>query len=247
LQMTGTLNLRAIRAELVGESHKISPYCVFILGDQEAQSDVDKKSGRHPKWNELFHFDLTGNELIFVVKVYKEKHFSKDHLIGEGSVDLSQLIGLEKSEVWVPLNHNSETIGKILVQTEFVTSNGANPHIDMEQKKSMLDIYKKKIVEAYGLHKDKLTKKYHSDESSNLLDKILDMLDGHKDSKDIKEETKVNVRTVTAGLDQGTTTQPTIVAHKVTDDLMIPLTNVAPVKGLPINPDGTVHVSTKKT
>lgn len=180
---TGTLNIRALRAEFSKDfSHfgTQDPYCVLIVGNQELASEVDKHGGKNPVWNELFHLDVTGNEYMLFARIYSREHIAKDKIIGQGTVEIHSLIRPDKINLWIELrNLDNLIVGKVLLQSEFAPLIGDNPIIESEEKVT-IEAISRKILEKYDAYLQTLKEKgqqvfiSQKEVISDLKDKIID-------------------------------------------------------------------------
>ena len=86
------LIVKPISAQLVKDADffgKADPYCVIYIGNHKQKSSVSKDSGKCPAWMDTLAFNTNG-EPTLRVQVWDHDTFSRDDLIGEGSVNLNQ-------------------------------------------------------------------------------------------------------------------------------------------------------------
>lgn len=85
------LIVKPISANLVKDKDllgKSDPYCFVSVGNQRQRSGTHRNGGKHPQWSDTFNFNT--NDSILRVQVFDEDTFSRDDLIGEGTLNLNQ-------------------------------------------------------------------------------------------------------------------------------------------------------------
>ena len=97
---------------------KADPYCVFLFGDQRAMSSVCKKGGKRPIWNDAIIFKRTAEENL-LVQLWDKDKLSKDDLIAEGSLKVTNLFEPGVHQTSIDLFCKGKLIGKLLIETEF--------------------------------------------------------------------------------------------------------------------------------
>jgi Ca2+-dependent lipid-binding protein len=64
------------------------PYCSISIGNESKRSRTCNGGGKSPQWSDNLEFNTTGT--LLRLQVFDEDTFSKDDLIGEGSLNLNQ-------------------------------------------------------------------------------------------------------------------------------------------------------------
>ena len=64
------------------------PYCVIKVGNEKQTTRACNGGGKQPSWTDTFSFSST--DQLMRVEVWDKDTFSKDDLIGEGTVNLMQ-------------------------------------------------------------------------------------------------------------------------------------------------------------
>jgi hypothetical protein len=119
--MPGTITLRPIEANLTHNTDlltKMNPYCVFVLGTQRYNSQICKKGGKHPVWNDAVTIPIANENKILVEVMDKDK-ISKDDVIGSFMLDINELASQQHINRWYPLFYKNKPAGEILLDADF--------------------------------------------------------------------------------------------------------------------------------
>mmetsp|Transcript_3532 Transcript_3532/g.5443 ORF Transcript_3532/g.5443 Transcript_3532/m.5443 type:complete len:139 (-) Transcript_3532:586-1002(-) len=114
---TGNLVVRPYKADLrrnLDLFSKMDPYCVVIVGGQKYKTRVHTRGGKHPMWQDQFIFRRsTETEIRF--EVWDFDKYSNDDLVGEGKLQLQQVIR-SRFDDWVELTYkHGKRAGKVRV------------------------------------------------------------------------------------------------------------------------------------
>jgi hypothetical protein len=119
--MPGTITLRPIEANLTHNTDlltKMNPYCVFVLGTQRYNSQICKKGGKHPVWNDSITIPIANENKILVELMDKDK-ITKDDVIGSFMLDINELASQQHINKWYPLFYKNKPAGEILLDADF--------------------------------------------------------------------------------------------------------------------------------
>jgi len=125
--MPGSLIVRPIEANLTHNANlitKMNPYCSFVVGNTVVKSQVCKKGGKHPHWNDSVTLPITNEQKILVELMDKDK-LSHDDNIGSFVLDLQELQSSGQMSKWYPLTYKNKAAGEILLEAVFQPSGGA--------------------------------------------------------------------------------------------------------------------------
>ncbi|KAH8112667.1 C2 domain-containing protein [Phellopilus nigrolimitatus] len=96
----GTLVVVVLKARNLPDKHtftKQDPFAVVQLGSSKASTEVDKRGGQHPVWDQDLHVQVsaapTKENRTLKVSCYA-KESKSDDLIGEGEVDVSDTLAV---------------------------------------------------------------------------------------------------------------------------------------------------------
>ena len=110
--VAGTLHVWVKRARNLPRMdflHSGDPYCVlFVVGADGATAQhtvTSTLSGRAPKWDEQFRFDISPGTQRLVVSVWDEDQLSADDLVGSTSLELRDLVPEVLEDDWFPLQN----------------------------------------------------------------------------------------------------------------------------------------------
>ena len=119
--MPGTIVFRPIEANLTHNTDlltKMNPYCAFIIGSQRFNSQICKKGGKHPMWNDAISVPIA-NENKIIVEVMDKDKITKDDVIGSFTIDVQELASQQHTNKWYPLFYKNKPAGEILLDTDF--------------------------------------------------------------------------------------------------------------------------------
>lgn len=67
---------------------RMDPYVYLTLGGEKKKTSVCHSGGRTPTWGETFQFNNMSNDVNLAVEVWDKDTFSRDDLVGSGSLNL---------------------------------------------------------------------------------------------------------------------------------------------------------------
>lgn len=117
--MPGTFVFKPIEANLTHNTEwigKMDPYCAFIVGNKRINTQVCKKGGKHPHWNDSVSIPITTESKITVELMDKDKITKDDH-IGSFMIDLQEIETTGKLSKWYPVYYKNKPAGEILLET----------------------------------------------------------------------------------------------------------------------------------
>jgi len=128
--MFNKVTLRILNAELVRDPNlimKMDPYAVVRTSRAETKTSVAPNGGKHPRWNESFNLDVTGDNSIYVA-IFDQESVGKDNAIAEAFINLNQLQDtngvIARS---YPLTYKGKNAGELFVEIQCA---GANANVN---------------------------------------------------------------------------------------------------------------------
>jgi len=135
--MPGSYTFRPIEANLTHNTEligKMSPYCAFQLGETIVKSEICKKGGKNPHWEDVVTLPAPiNNESIVQVHVMDKDRFTKDDHIGSISVDVSTLQTKGHSSKWYPIYHHDKPAGELLLEAAFIAGDSTTQFAGREE------------------------------------------------------------------------------------------------------------------
>jgi len=158
----GKLTITLIEAKFTRDVdliRKMDPYVKFKSREQVFKSGVDKKGGKHPKWesDNVFEIDVKylGDDITFVAK---DDDRGKDEKIGDGESKISAFCCQPEWDEWFEVEHKGRRAGKIHIASKWEPVNEeSHNHDDMgeiQQAIRELAMKKKELTEAFNDIKD---------------------------------------------------------------------------------------------
>lgn len=95
MQGAGKLELKIIEAKLTHDTDiitRMDPYVVIKYNSKEVKTAVKDGAGKHPVWNETFHFDVHSLDDHIQLKVMDKDTFTADDMIGSVDLTVSRLL-----------------------------------------------------------------------------------------------------------------------------------------------------------
>ncbi|THH08914.1 hypothetical protein EW145_g2382 [Phellinidium pouzarii] len=124
-QELGTLVVVVLKAKNLPDKHtftKQDPYAVIELGSLKANTNVDKRGGQHPVWDQDLHLKVSTQETkesrTLRTSCYAKEPKS-DTLIGTGEVDISETLVSGEFDDWVKLEDNGAYRGEVYLEVTF--------------------------------------------------------------------------------------------------------------------------------
>ena len=119
--MPGTFIIKPIEANLTHNTDiitKMNPYCAFNIGGSRIKSQICKKGGKHPHWNESITLPVT-NESTVLVELMDKDRITHDDLVGSFMLDLSEIQSSGQVSKWYPLSYKNKAAGEILLEAVY--------------------------------------------------------------------------------------------------------------------------------
>lgn len=128
--MFNKINLRILSAELVRDPNlimKADPYAIIRTSRAETRTSTASNGGKHPRWNESFNLDVTGDNSIYIA-IFDEETIGKDNAIAETFINLNQLQNtngvIARS---FPLTYKGKNAGELFCELQAA---GANANVN---------------------------------------------------------------------------------------------------------------------
>lgn len=125
-KFSSSLEVQVIEANLTRNTElfgKMDPYVKLQVGEEAPQlTKVKEDAGIHPKWDEVFHFDIT-NPMLSLRLTVMDKDISNDDTVGEAVIPLRASGYLEASGEFtvrdIPLKFKDEEAGILRIATRY--------------------------------------------------------------------------------------------------------------------------------
>jgi len=124
--MPGSIVFRPIEANLTHNTEligKMDPYVQFILGTHKVRTNVCRKGGKHPMWEESITLPASTEFPTCLVEI-KDKDLLKDDRIGSFEIDLREIESQGNIKRWFPIFHRDKPAGEILMEARFSGDQG---------------------------------------------------------------------------------------------------------------------------
>ncbi|KAI5116382.1 hypothetical protein M0805_005879 [Coniferiporia weirii] len=128
----GTIVVVVLKARNLPDKHtftKQDPYAVVQLGSSKASTNIDKRGGQHPVWDQDLHLKVSA-EATKENRNLKVSCFAKepkdDVLIGEGEIDISETLTSGEFDDWVKLEINGAYRGEVYLEITFFAAGPRN-------------------------------------------------------------------------------------------------------------------------
>ncbi|EJD07090.1 uncharacterized protein FOMMEDRAFT_77011, partial [Fomitiporia mediterranea MF3/22] len=138
----GTLVVVVLKARNLPDKHtftKQDPYAVVELGPCKVQTQIDKRGGQHPVWDQDLHVKVleadTKKNRIMKVSCYA-KEPKGDDLIGSGEVDITETLSTGEFDDWIKFETNGAYRGEIYLEMTFFA---AGPPPSLARRPSKLE------------------------------------------------------------------------------------------------------------
>ena len=119
--MPGTFVFKPIEANLTHSTDwlgKMDPYCVFLVENNRLNSQVCRKGGKHPYWNDTITVQTT-NQSNAIVELKDKDTLTGDDSIGFCMIDLNEIESKGQVSKWYPLYYKKKPAGQILLKSQF--------------------------------------------------------------------------------------------------------------------------------
>jgi len=126
--MPGSIVFRPIEANLTHNTEligKMDPYVQFILGNHKVRTNVCRKGGKHPCWDDSVTIPASAEFGACLVEI-KDKDILKDDRIGACEIDLREIESQGSIKRWFPVFHKDKPAGEILMEACYSGDNFAN-------------------------------------------------------------------------------------------------------------------------
>ncbi|KAL5525525.1 hypothetical protein ACEPAG_6861 [Sanghuangporus baumii] len=121
----GVLVVVVLKARNLPDKHTFSkqdPYAVIQLGPFKEQTQIDKRGGQHPVWDEDLHLKVLSQETK-ENRTLKVSSYAKepkgDELIGVGEVDIKETLKTGEFDDWVKLEIDGTYRGEVYLELTF--------------------------------------------------------------------------------------------------------------------------------
>ena len=117
----GTLVVRPQSAKLTISTEtfgKMDPYVKISCGSNNSQTAVAEDQHKTPTWSDSFVYKVTGEQTLTAV-VWEKDNISKDDLIGETTVQLSEVYMAKNVSKWYELRKGGQVTGQLLISFEY--------------------------------------------------------------------------------------------------------------------------------
>ncbi|KZV92928.1 hypothetical protein EXIGLDRAFT_613738, partial [Exidia glandulosa HHB12029] len=85
------------------------------------RTKIDERGGQHPVWDDEFRFpvlDTGATERVVKLSVFTKEH-RVDDLIGEASVDVTDVLDKGEFDDWVKLTRDGRDVGEAYLEMTF--------------------------------------------------------------------------------------------------------------------------------
>lgn len=89
---SGHLKLTFVEAKLTHDTEaygKMDPFCKIFLREEQFLTDIKKKAGKHPTWNQTFDIDVKYIGDDFKIECWDFEKIGSNDLIGETKIKVS--------------------------------------------------------------------------------------------------------------------------------------------------------------
>jgi len=120
--MPGAIVFKPIEAKLTHDTDwitKMSPYCVFTVGDEKIKGEVCKRGGTNPHWQDTVIVPMNFNECI--VELFDQHTLLPDDNIGQFIVDLDEIEFRGNLKQWYPVFYKGKHAGELLLDAVFTS------------------------------------------------------------------------------------------------------------------------------
>ncbi|WPH01415.1 Hypothetical protein R9X50_00426000 [Acrodontium crateriforme] len=100
---------------------KQNPYCAARLGKEAKKTDVDKRGGQTPRWDQEIRFTIHDSADYYNLKISVFSEDKKTDLIGEAWIKLDDVVipGGGKMDVWQGLNYKGKYAGELRLEMTY--------------------------------------------------------------------------------------------------------------------------------
>jgi len=164
--MKKTIIIRPITANLKHNTDilgRMDPYVRVTLEGEKKESSVAFHCGKTPSWDDQISF-YYHDEDILTIEVWDNDTFTRDDLIGRGSLAISTIQkGGDKFYDWIPLTYKGKDAGKLLLDIQFLHEsphNFGNPKFYPQQtyQQHHQSVYHQQNIPQQGTIQQPLTK-----------------------------------------------------------------------------------------
>lgn len=125
---SGRLIIRPVRASLTRDTDiltRMDPYCVISVRGHKQRTRTKHEAGKHPSWSETFAFRVVHQDTVHMT-VWDRDYFSRDDVVGEGTVTVMNIASMPNMEQWIRLEHRGHHAGNICIVAEFIPDGMGN-------------------------------------------------------------------------------------------------------------------------
>ncbi|EMC92472.1 hypothetical protein BAUCODRAFT_27751 [Baudoinia panamericana UAMH 10762] len=103
---------------------KQNPYCAARLGKEAQKTEVDKRGGQTPRWDQELRFTVHDSPDFYNLKISVFSEDKRTDLIGEAWVNLAEVVvaGGGKNDLWQGLNCKGKYAGEIRIELTYYDS-----------------------------------------------------------------------------------------------------------------------------
>ena len=119
-EMHGTLIIKPLRGILLRDTDifgKMDPYLVMNYEGHNFKTDICKRSGKFPIWQNEFRFRFYKSAFL-IMKCYDKDYIGSDDIVGEGSYSICN-ISKGRTLHRVRLSYDEKLAGDIFLEIEF--------------------------------------------------------------------------------------------------------------------------------
>jgi len=123
--MPGSIVFRPIEANLTHNTEligKMDPYVQFNLGNHKVRTNVCRKGGKHPMWDDSVTLPVS-NEFQTCTISIRDKDLLKDDNIGVLDLNLGEIESQGSVKKWFPIFHKGKPAGEFLMEAFFQEDN----------------------------------------------------------------------------------------------------------------------------
>jgi len=135
--MPGSVILRPLEANLNKNSTlgKMSPYYTLASGDTKFKSQVCKKAGKSPVWQEPVSLQRA-DDSVCVLEVRTKRALLPDKKLGSCTINLAELTE-EKTQIWHDILNKGKVVGRVLVEASLSPGADGQPEIVIASNEGM--------------------------------------------------------------------------------------------------------------
>ncbi len=131
--MEKRIAIRPVQARLTHDCDtftKMDPYIIFKIGAQTMKTSVHNRGGLQPRWSDTIYMSVPPQNSHISFSVMDKDTFTKDDLVGQGSISLAKVLQIGKTNDWYEIKYCGRFAGQVNILLEIVghTPNTAFQH-----------------------------------------------------------------------------------------------------------------------